>query len=572
MATRVYVTTAVLLIAMFIAANAIATSRVRDSARSEAAFELEQVARLTALIIGDRPFDDQLADSLGAVHDLRVTLIGDDGRVLGDSEIDPVRLRTVENHGDRPEVIAARNGSVGVAERASETIARSLLYVAVPAPGGVVRISTRLEQVSATLAAARRHLLIALASLLVLAFPLSHLATRDIRRRLGQVEETVRALEGGELTARARVRGGDGVGALGSALDALADSLQERMGRSEERTGDLRVLFDRLDDGVAFVDAEGLLQIKNPAFDRWVGREVPVGTRTSGLFRSPRVLAAVDHARSGGSTIEEIPVGERTVLMSARPHRGGALLILRDLTEVRRLEGMRRDFVANVSHELKTPLTSVMGFAEAVAEGELPATTSQDFGTRILANATRMRRLVDDLLDLSLIESGSWSPMPEPVSLGDAAREVWSELAPELESRRLDLVVDEPDGMAVQADPNSVHQILRNLLSNAIRYGPPGSEITVRVSPSGALVRCEVSDTGPGIPSTHLQRVFERFYRVDPGRSREAGGTGLGLSIVKHLVVAHGGEVGVESEVSRGTTAWFTLPISSEALKTGAVT
>jgi len=231
---------------------------------------------------------------------------------------------------------------------------------------------------------------------------------------------------------------------------------------------------------------------------------------------------------------------------------------------------VRQDFVSNVSHELKTPLTSLVGFAEAIADGGLPEGASRDFGKRIVANAARMRRLVDDLLDLALVESGGWSPTLEPVGIGAIAHAVWEELTPDTGRRALGiqpgvtLEVEDPMRLVAHADVRSVHQILRNLISNAARYAPEGTQIRVRVAADGAFVRTEVIDEGPGIPSPHVDRVFERFYRADPGRSREQGGTGLGLSIVKHLVAAHGGEVGIQSAVSRGTTVWFTLPASIE--------
>jgi len=290
-----------------------------------------------------------------------------------------------------------------------------------------------------------------------------------------------------------------------------------------------------------------------------------VGARVSTLFRSPEVLSAVDRALGGESVTAELSVGGRTMFMSVRPHRGGAVLVFRDLTALRRLEGIRREFVANVSHELKTPLTSVVGFAEAIAGGDMPADAAEDFSRRILANASRMRNLIDDLLDLARVESGSWSPSPEPISIAETAREVWLDLPDEAAQRGVTLEVDEGDGSLVEADAQSVRQILRNILGNACRYAPPETPVRVQIVSGATSVRTEIIDQGQGIPSVHLEHVFERFYRVDPGRSREDGGTGLGLAIVKHLVRAHGGEVGIESEVSRGTTVWFTLPLSSGA-------
>jgi len=566
LATRFYLAFAALLVAVFVGLLSVVSMEISSRARADTATRLEGEARLIRALIAARTFDDALADSLGAAAGLRVTLVSRDGTVLGDSEVETRRLPSVENHAARPEVAAALAGRTGVADRASATVAQSLLYVAVPAEQGVLRLSTRLPRVGGVTAETRHLLAAALLLSLALLYPLTRFLAGRVERGLGAAEAAVERIAGGEAVDRGGRRSGS-MTSLGLAIDRMTDDVRERLGRTGQEARDLRALFDGLDEGLAFIDSAGVLGFANPAFERWVGRPATERTRIGSLFRSPEILGAVDRAQRGKSVTEEVILGSRNVLMTARPHRGGALLVLRDLTDLRRLEGVRRDFVANVSHELKTPLTSVVGFAEAIAEGGLAEDAAADFGERILANATRMRRLVDDLLDLALVESGSWSPALEPVPIGATASELWAQLIPASERERLELAVDDPAHAIVNADADAVRQILRNLLDNAVRYAPDGSEIRVRTRPDGAFVRTEVVDRGPGVPTAHLSRVFERFYRVDPGRSREQGGTGLGLAIVKHFVVAHGGEVGMESEVSRGTTAWFTLPVSSESLQ-----
>jgi len=566
LATRIYLAVAAALVATFLLLALWAGPELARHERSETADRLAQTAQMARAVIGARPFDDAIADSLGAVAGLRVTLIDPTGRVLGDSEVEPSRLPSVENHATRPEVAAALSGEIGVGERSSETIAQSLLYVAVPAPGGVVRVAAQRRDVAGGASWARRVTILSFLGILLLAYPACLLAARGLAEPLGRVRTTLAELAGGELGARTGMRGAGPLAALGRTVDRLADALERRTGETREEAGDLRTLFDSLEEGLAFVDTAGVVRLANRAFARWAGREVGPGVRVATLFRSPEVLRAIERSLAGQSVTEEVSVGDRTLFISARPHRDGALLMLRDLTTLRRLEGVRRDFVANVSHELKTPLTSVVGFAEAIAEGGLPGEAAEDFGRRILANASRMRRLVDDLLDLALVESGSWSPSLQPVPVGATARDVWRELPDENREPGVTLEIDDPEGLIAHADGESVRQIFKNLLDNASRYSPAGTPIRVRISPAGAFVRTEVIDQGGGIPSEHLERVFERFYRVDPGRSREQGGTGLGLAIVKHLVVGHGGEVGIESEVSRGTTVWLTLPVSRESL------
>jgi signal transduction histidine kinase len=255
-------------------------------------------------------------------------------------------------------------------------------------------------------------------------------------------------------------------------------------------------------------------------------------------------------------------IGDRTVLLTGHPlAQGGAVLVLHDVTDLKRLETVRRDFVANVSHELKTPLTVIRGYAETLQSGDPPPELRAQFLDTVLANARRMQQLVDDLLDLSRIESGSWRPEPVAVPLEPLARDVWSQVA--RGSRGVGRAVQVecgPGAETVHADPEALRQVLTNILDNAVRHTPPGGTVTVCATHESGGTRLDISDTGPGIPSDHLPRIFERFYRVDPARSRELGGTGLGLSIVKHLVEAHGGRVEARSQLGAGTTITAIFP------------
>lgn len=565
LAGRYFASVALLLTITFLAAFVWLATAATNTARDNAVRQLARAGEVTDRVLAERPYDDALADSLGAAAGLRVTLIGPDGTVLGDSEVDRARIARIENHAGRPEVRAALGGEVGSGRRDSETIARSLLYVAVPTSSGTLRLAIPWEEITAPIRRAQRVAVAAFAGLLILLLPLSRIATGSTARRIVTAEGTLDALAAGATVEPIGGRRLDALSGLERAIDRTAAQYRARLEAADRETDDLRALFDGLDSGLAVIDASGAVRISNPAFARWAGRDIPPGARIGSLFRSPRILEAIEQAAAGATVVEEVPLSDRTVVMSSRPHRGGALLILRDLTELRRLEGVRRDFVANVSHELKTPLTSIVGFAEAVAEGELPADRARDFADRILANATRMRHLVDDLLDLALVESGSWAPEPEPVAIDALAHEVWEGLPADLRGAR-DLEVDDAGALAY-ADRDAVRQILRNLLDNAVRYTESDAPVRIRALPGDDLfVRIEVRDSGPGIPTVHLERVFERFYRVDPARSRERGGTGLGLAIVKHLVVALGGRVGIDSEVGSSTTAWFTLPLASESL------
>jgi len=525
--------------------------------------ELSRTAAVAAAALHDRTLTDALADSLGGASGLRVTFISPDGTVVGDSDVDEAALARVENHADRPEVRAALNGDVGVATRASETVSRLLLYVAVPHTAGVVRVARPIDDVRTAVARSRRLLIAGGGLALLTAAVLSLLLVRFLSRPLGQIRDTAAAIAAGDLSRRVRARGSDDVANLGRAVDEMAEQLQRTVIDLSREKGDLTALFEGLEDGVAVVDKASAVVRANPAFERWAGRTELKGVRFGTLFRDPRIGEAVSVATAGKAGSSESFVGDRTLLMSAQPYDGGAVVLMRDLTQLRQLEGVRRDFVANVSHELKTPLTGILGFAEPLAEGDLPPDQAQLFAERIDANARRMRDLLDDLLDLARVESGTWEPVRAAVRLDESARSTWSDLVPLPEDRNVLLRVDESARLAVEADPDSLHHIFHNLFENALRFAPTGTGIEVHAHREDGRTVVEVRDKGPGIARQHQERVFERFYRVDAARDRDSGGTGLGLSIVKHLVVAHGGDIGVRSELGEGATFWFTLPSST---------
>jgi two-component system phosphate regulon sensor histidine kinase PhoR len=250
------------------------------------------------------------------------------------------------------------------------------------------------------------------------------------------------------------------------------------------------------------------------------------------------------------------------VLVTARPlPNRGAVVCLHDITSLRRLEAVRRDFVANVSHELRTPITSIAGYADILATDTPDPKTAAQFLGVIRTNATRMQHLVDDLLDLARLESGTWHPDVQRLDPSEVIRAAWAPYAERAEAGGVTFTCQVSEGSRLHAGPEALRQILSNLFDNALRYTPAGGSIRVDVAPVDAGTSVTVSDTGSGIPAEHLPRVFERFYRVDPARSRSQGGTGLGLSIVKHMVEAHAGQVDLTSAVGRGTTVRVVFPL-----------
>ncbi len=344
----------------------------------------------------------------------------------------------------------------------------------------------------------------------------------------------------------------------------MHEQLTRRFEDLRRERAESTALVEAMVEGVLAADARGRVLTANSAARRLLGfeaaREFPNLTQ---LFHPKPARDVVDAALRGDVVDErELDLEDRILLASARPlATGGTVLVLHDVTALRRLESVRRDFVANVSHELKTPLTSIAGYAETLA-GETPdPETARGFLEVILANSRRMQRLVDDLLDLSRIESGGWKPEPEPQDVGAVAGEVLELFAGRAAEGGVRCVVDvAPAATSLEMDSQALRQVLSNLVDNALRYTPSGGLITIASRREGAAILLEVRDTGAGIPGEHLPRLFERFYRVDPSRSRAAGGTGLGLAIVKHLIEAHGGDCEALSTVGEGTTIRCRIP------------
>lgn len=401
----------------------------------------------------------------------------------------------------------------------------------------------------------------ALASL-ALGSVLVWLAARAVANPIGDLRDVTRALAAGDLSARPSLTGRGDLGQLATAVHRLAEEFGARIDALESEDALLVALIDSLNEGVVAVDARGHVVRINAAGRQLLRVREEVPFPVDRLPRDRTLHATLQETLRGGSAdLLELEIGGRLVSLTARPlPGGGAVVAFFDLTAVRRLEAVRRDFVANVSHEFKTPLTIIGGFAETLASDDPPAARRKEFAGMIQSNAQRMQRLVDDLLDLSRIESGGWVPNPTAADVASIARDIADQLRPAADDSVAPLEIEVQDSAAtVFADRTALRQILTNLLENAVRHARGGSA-SVRTSRDQGGVWIEVADTGQGIPAEHLPRVFERFYRVDTGRARTNGGTGLGLAIVKHLVEAHGGRVRADSAVGRGTVIGVFFP------------
>jgi two-component system, OmpR family, phosphate regulon sensor histidine kinase PhoR len=549
---------------LIVVAVALSGQRLRAQLQQLTVAQLATEARLVAQQWTPGANPDDLADSSGAALGQRVTLVDATGRVLGDSEFDDGALASLQNHNDRPEIVAARNSGMGSSLRVSPSEGDEELYVAVPAGGGrIARVSISTVRLDDIVSRARRDVLLSGLVALVIALVLAAIFSRMISRPVGDLRDVARAIAGGDLSRRARLDAPGELGELAVALQRMSEQLGTRLAALEAEDELLGALVESLNEGVVAVDRQRRVirinRVGRQLLDVTASLPFPVQLLPRDAILAEALAAALD-----GEVVDrmETVIGSRTLALTARPLGvGGAVLALFDLTSIRRLETVRRDFVANVSHELKTPLTAIRGFAETLQSELAEHAQHAQFAETIRANSERMQHLVDDLLDLSRIESGGWTPTPEIINLRDVAAEAIVPYREEAERRGLGIEAAVPDDAThVYADAVALRQALGNLVENAVRYTGRGGSVTVfsRRTPAGIAVG--VSDTGAGIPVEHLPRIFERFYRVDPARSRAAGGTGLGLAIVKHLVEAHGGRVAADSRVGQGTTITMTFP------------
>jgi two-component system phosphate regulon sensor histidine kinase PhoR len=519
-----------------------------------------------------------IAAQEGQAAGARVTIIDPAGNVLADSEFKP---GAVENLAQRKEFAAALSGHVGVDQRRNATIGIPFLYVAVPITGGAVRLGYPLSDVDAVSLQVHHRLELASGLAFLFALLVAAIAAQWSARRLERIVDVAARIAEGDLQARIQETSRDEVGRVAAAIDGTARRVEESFAAVRSSQRQLETLLNSMQDAVIAVSDDGLVQWANQPMDRLV----PQGTRLHQpvveTIRDPDFLATVKEATATREVktarASSIVPGRAFDVTAAPLPGGGAVAVLRDLTETERVEKTRRDFIANVSHELRTPLTSIQGYAETLLDSTPDnVAPSREFLEIIRKNSSRMSRLTEDLLTLARVESGETRFDAEsvpPVELLHDAEESFREIA---RTHGIDLQIQDlqdtsaSDGeihdspiqhlRSVLADREAIHQVFSNLIDNALKYGASGGRIVLGARAVPHAVEFFVQDFGAGIASEHLPRLFERFYRVDKARSRESGGTGLGLAIAKHIMLAHGGSIRAESELAHGSTFLFTLP------------
>ncbi len=525
----------------------------------------------------DREAIDSLCKRVGRHTATRITVILPSGKVVGDSAKEPKKM---DNHADRPEFIMALNRPQGTSIRFSRTLKKHMMYVGIPIKTGdhisaVVRASIPITAVDVAIKKIQIKITIGIFAIAILAALLSLLVSRRITRPIEQIKKWADSIAQGEFQFRPPVTGSEEIGALSEAMHQMAIELHERIDTIVQQRNEIEAVLSSMVEGVIAVDMEERVISMNHAAAKILGLN-PSGVRGRSIQEVARNTIfqqfVKDTLSSHGvverdivlsSNNEEFLNGHGTLLCNAEGRQIGALMVLNDVTRLKRLEKIRREFVANVSHEIKTPITAIKGFVETLQDGAIKNPENAERFLEIIGrHADRLEAIVEDLLSLSKIEMGAEGqevPLVE-TRLKDVIETSIQICEANASAKKIDIELSCPGDITTKIDPPLLEQAFVNLLDNAIKYSNKGKTVWVEVSQRENEIVISVRDHGCGIERRHLTRIFERFYRVDKARSRQLGGTGLGLAIVKHVVQVHGGRVTVESAPSKGSTFSLYLP------------
>jgi two-component system phosphate regulon sensor histidine kinase PhoR len=521
---------------------------------------------------GDPEILDALARHWSSLQDARVTIIGTDGTVLGESHEDRTQM---DNHLNRPEVQEALTAGQGTSRRYSATVRYEMMYTAVPvrAAGsenvlGIMRVALPLRDIEANVGRLRQGIMAAGLFTAVVAGLLALLIAARTTRPVHQLTRVAQRLAEGDLGARLLPSGRDEIGQLTRAFNHMADQLREQMTTLAEERGRLSAVLDHMADGVLITDESGQVQLLNAAAARLLAttEERALGRSFAQVVPHHSLIELWKECRERGEEqIQAVEISRHGLFLQAiitpfeEAEVEGYVVILQDLTRIRRLETVRRDFISNISHELRTPLAGLKALVDTLRGGAIkdpPA--AKRFLKRMDAEVDALTQMVEELLELSRIESGQVPLRLAPAAVAEVVIPPADRLRPQAERAGVALAIQLPDDVPrVLADVNRARQVVSNLVHNAVKFTPPGGTITVAARPAGDEVTIFVQDTGVGIPADDLARIFERFYKAD--RARSGGGTGLGLAIAKHVVQGHGGRIWAESVEGEGSTFYFTL-------------
>jgi len=569
----------------FLAAERYISSHLRDRLLQQVENRLSKHAFLLKGIIEKEYADrrpsfelDTLIKSMAKDLNERITFIDYQGTVLADTKIAPEDLSTIEDHSRRPEFIEAFKTSRGMAIRYSTTLKMDMMYLAVKvAPKreflGVIRVSVPLTRVKSLIRSTEYSLATAFVLCVFLILMLNIFVSRKLSQPVEEVTRAAEEISKGNFDVKAPPGARGELGALGDAINRMASEIKKKVREITQEKETLQTILRGMSEGVMVVDAQGKIILINSVLEDMLQRPSDVHGKTPvEVIRNAELQNGFDQVLEQGETFSmelsiTIPEADRifAVTIARLMHQdrtGGAVSVFHDITDLKRVEVMRRDFVANVSHELRTPLTSIKGYAETLCEeGIEKVPQAGSFAQIILKHANRLSALVQDLLSLTQLESHNTPINRQEVDLRKVLDAAVLVVKPAAEAKNLNIGTESISEITmVWVDRNQLGQALVNLLDNAVKYTPEGGSISVSASDTGDEVNVSVTDTGIGVPREQLNRIFERFYRVDKNRSRELGGTGLGLSIVKHIIQSHGGRIWVNSELEGGSAFRFSLP------------
>ena len=519
---------------------------------------------------------DAFCKRMGRVSDTRVTVILPDGVVLGDTYEDPA---TMDAHDTRPEVVAARDQGVGMSQRHSDTLDERLMYVAVAVPTdgrdlGFIRVAQLMTAIDDALTSIFYEVIVGCVMVALFGALLSWGVARRITRPLEALRHGADRFARGEFQQRLPVPDSEEIAGLAEALNQMAEQLEERIRTIVDQGNEQQAVLSSMVESVLAVDTnQHILSINNAAarllevdLDSAVGRTLRSVVRNSAL--QDFVVRALE---ADGPVEDELVFNTRTqgeqtlqvhgtALRRAAGREAGVVIVLNDITRLRRLEQVRRDFVANVSHELKTPITTIKGFVETLLDGPVEPKDSERFLGIVLSQADRLNAIIEDLLVLSRVEQEKADNLLDRGPIDAVVRSAVQLCAPRADSRNVTVNVRLTGAAEGRINPVLLEQAVVNLIDNAVKYSDEGSTVDVSTALEAEEIRIQVTDHGCGIAAEHQPRIFERFYRVDKSRSRELGGTGLGLAIVKHIAQTHGGSIDVKSRLGEGSTFTLRLP------------
>ncbi|MDD5574618.1 MAG: ATP-binding protein [Candidatus Omnitrophica bacterium] len=525
----------------------------------------------------DTAYLEALTARLSSKIDGRITIIDREGKVLAESRKSHEEISGMENHLYRPEIRDALTGLTGIDTRYSSTLKMDMLYVALPIKqnddiAGVLRLALPLENVERTLSAVRKIILLGLFLALGVAFILGSLLASQTIKPINRMIHVSRKFSEGDFSRRIIQHSGDEIGELAATLNKMAQDIEDKIREIEVQNQKLAAIFNSMIEGVIVVDGAGRIMSINPTIEKMFGllKKDVQGKAFLEAIRNNDIAeiikSVLGHGRPLSTEITLVYPVHRIFEVNTTPIFGneavnGCLVVIHDITEMRRLETIRSDFVANVSHELKTPLTSIKGFVETLLEGALDdKKNNRNFLAIIQDHADRLDRLVDDLLSLSHLESKEIVLQRDDCNLYALVEKAIPGFASQSKKKNIEIKNELPEGLSLKVDRARIEQVFVNLIDNGIKFNKDKGFVRICGRVIDDKVHVSVEDSGIGIPQKDIPRIFERFYRVDKARSRELGGTGLGLSIVRHIVELHGGHVGVESTEGFGSKFWFTLP------------